>query len=61
VQDHTIKLWQELCEQAAKEKDPQKLLELIKRLNALLMEAESQIIEELCKSMPHEVPKQRKT
>ena len=51
-----MKLWQELCEQATNEKEPHKLLELIQRLNALLIEAENQIIEELRKSMPHEVP-----
>ena len=28
--------WQELCEQAASEQDPQKLLELIREINDLL-------------------------
>jgi hypothetical protein len=32
--------WQELCEQAAKEQDPQKLLVLTQEINRLLQEKE---------------------
>lgn len=32
--------WRELCEQAVREKDPQRLLELVQRINQLLAEEE---------------------
>ena len=32
--------WQELCEQAANEQDPQKLMELIREINVLFEEKE---------------------
>jgi len=36
-------LWRELCEQAAKEQDPQKLLVLIGEINRLLQEKEERV------------------
>jgi hypothetical protein len=36
MREHTEE-WKNLCEQAAVEKDPQKLLELTKRINDLLL------------------------
>ena len=38
MQDTTEKRWKRLCEQAAVEQDPQKLIELIKEINDLLEE-----------------------
>lgn len=34
-------LWMQLCAQAAKEQDPQKLLSLIEKINSLLEEEQS--------------------
>ncbi|MFZ0584280.1 MAG: hypothetical protein WAN72_04765 [Candidatus Acidiferrales bacterium] len=36
MQGETRERWQELCEQAAKEQDPTKLLELVEEINRLL-------------------------
>jgi len=36
--------WQTLCDQAAKEQDPQRLLELVKRINYLLEQKEQRLI-----------------
>jgi hypothetical protein len=36
VKDH-IQDWKQLCEQASVEQDPQKLLELTKKINELLL------------------------
>jgi hypothetical protein len=38
MQDARGKHWKSLCEQAATEKDPEKLLELIQEINNLLEE-----------------------
>jgi len=35
--------WRELCAQAAKEKDPVRLIELVKEINALLIEKEESL------------------
>jgi hypothetical protein len=35
--------WQELCERAAEEQDPEKLLELVKEINTLLEEKEQRL------------------
>lgn len=40
VEDEKKELWWKLCEQAAKEQDPEKLLELAKEINRLLEEKE---------------------
>jgi len=36
MQGDPKKYWQELCEQAAVEEDPEKLLELVRQINELL-------------------------
>jgi hypothetical protein len=36
MQGKTQERWQELCEQAANEKDPAKMLELVEEINRLL-------------------------
>lgn len=36
MQGKTRERWQELCEQAANEKDPRKMLELVEEINRLL-------------------------
>jgi hypothetical protein len=35
--------WMELCEQAAVEQDPQKLMELVEEINRLLLEKEKRV------------------
>ena len=35
--------WMELCEKAAVEQDPQKLMELVEEINRLLLEKEKRI------------------
>ena len=37
--------WQKLCQQAAAEQDPEKLLDLVKRINHLLEQKESRLLE----------------
>ena len=39
--------WRELCEQASRETDPDKLLEIIERLNQVLERRERQLRERL--------------
>ena len=36
MQDKTKERWQELCEQAANEQDPAKMLEIVEEINRLL-------------------------
>ena len=43
MQGRDKELWQELCERAAIEQDPNKLLELIKEINRLLEEREQRL------------------
>jgi hypothetical protein len=43
--------WMHLCEQAANEQDPHKLMELVKEINRLL-EAKEQRLKELPKEIP---------
>jgi hypothetical protein len=38
--------WQELCAQAAKEQDPEKLMELVEEINRLLAEKQARLEEE---------------
>jgi malate synthase len=38
MQGETKQLWEQLCEQAAVEQDPEKFFELIKEINRLLEE-----------------------
>lgn len=37
--------WQRLCQQAASEPDPEKLLDLVKRINVLLEQKEQRLLE----------------
>ena len=37
--------WQKWCKQAAAEQDPEKLLDLVKRINHLLEQKESRLLE----------------
>ena len=37
--------WQKLCQQAATEQDPEKLLDLVKRINSLLEQKEQRLNE----------------
>ena len=37
--------WQKLCQQAATEQDPEKLLDLVKRINFLLEQKEQRLVE----------------
>jgi len=43
VQGETKERWRQLCEQAAVEKDAEKLLELVKEINRLLEEKERRL------------------
>jgi hypothetical protein len=43
MQGETKEQWQKLCEQAAVEQDPEKLLELAKEISALLDEKEQRL------------------
>jgi hypothetical protein len=42
--------WMQLCEQAANEQDPQKLMDLVKEINRLLDEKERRLHRESAKS-----------
>jgi hypothetical protein len=41
-----LERWQELCRQAAEEKDPKKLLELTAEINRLLAEKENRLLKQ---------------
>ena len=43
VQGQTLEQWQNLCEQAAAERDPEKLMKLIQEINRLLEEKEQRL------------------
>jgi hypothetical protein len=43
MKGQTRERWQELCEQAANEQDPTKMLEIIKEINRLLDEKEHRL------------------
>jgi hypothetical protein len=43
MQGENSERWRKLCEQAAVEQDPEKLLELTKEINGLLTEKEEQL------------------
>jgi len=43
VQGQTLEQWQKLCKQAAAERDPKKLMELIQEINRLLEEKEQRL------------------
>ena len=44
VQGKTKEVWQQLCEQAAAEEDPAKLLELVKQIDRMLDEKETRLL-----------------
>lgn len=44
MKGETRERWQQLCAQAADEKDPQMLLELVKEINRLLEEKERRLV-----------------
>jgi hypothetical protein len=44
VQGKTKEVWQQLCEQAAAEQDPAKLLELVKQIDRMLAEKETRLL-----------------
>jgi hypothetical protein len=39
--------WQQLCQQAATEQDPEKLLDLVKRINFLLEQKEQRLLNKI--------------
>jgi hypothetical protein len=43
MQGETLQEWQRLCQQAATEQDPQRLLELVERITQLLKEKEQRL------------------
>jgi len=43
MQGEKRELWMDLCERAASEQDPQKLIELVKQINQLLEEKERRL------------------
>jgi hypothetical protein len=44
MQGESRERWQKLCEQAAVEQDPQRLMELINEINSLLSEKEERLL-----------------
>jgi hypothetical protein len=44
--------WFELCEQAAKEQDPEKLMALVKQINALLEEQQNRLKNPIKSALP---------
>ena len=47
MQGETRERWQKLCEQAAVEKDPERLMALIQEINQLLDEKERRLTQEV--------------
>lgn len=45
MQGEILVEWQRLCQQAASEQDPEKLLALVKRINFLLEQKEQRLLE----------------
>jgi len=43
LKGETLELWQKLCQQAAKEQDPTRLMELVAEINRLLSEKEQRL------------------
>ena len=54
MQGENGKKWRKLCEQAAVEQDPQKLLELAREINRLLEEKEERLTQAQ-KTRPHAI------
>jgi hypothetical protein len=53
MQGPTKERWQELCKLAAVEQDPSKMLELIREINALLIEKEQRLVSEVSSNKPN--------
>jgi hypothetical protein len=45
MKGETLQEWERLCKQAAVEQDPEKLLELVKRINFLLEQKEQRLLQ----------------
>ena len=43
--------WQKLCQEAAAEQDPEKLLDLVKRINFLLEQKEQRLVDDTKKQV----------
>jgi len=50
VQGKTKEVWKQLCEQAAAEQDPDKLLELVKQIDRMLDEKEPPLLRDPAKA-----------
>lgn len=48
--------WQTLCEQAAAEQDPIKLLQLVSEINRLLLEKEERLVRKDQETKKHSAP-----
>jgi hypothetical protein len=44
MKNETREIWQQFCEQAAVEQDPDKLLALVKEINRMLQEKENRLL-----------------
>jgi len=50
MQGKTKEIWKQLCEQAAAEQDPAKLLELVKQIDRMLDEKETHLLRDSAKA-----------
>jgi hypothetical protein len=50
MRGEVLEEWQKLCDQAANEQDPKRLLELVKRINELLEQKEQRLQSKLCRT-----------
>jgi hypothetical protein len=50
MQGKTKEVWKQLCEQAAAEQDPDKLLELVKQIDRMLDEKETRLLRDPAKA-----------
>ncbi len=50
MRGEVLEEWQKLCDQAANEQDPKRLLELVKRINELLEQKEQRLHSKLCRT-----------
>jgi len=54
VKDENAERWRALCEQAAVEQDPARLMELISQINKMLEEKEQRLLRQENERMSHE-------
>jgi hypothetical protein len=52
MQGPTKERWQELCQLAAVEQDPARMLELMREINALLIEKEQRLVQKAGSEKP---------